>query len=359
MSLSTGTRFGPYEILSLLGAGGMGEVYKARDTRLDRDVAIKVLTPRAADDLQSRARFQREARAIAALNHPHICTLHDIGNEHGTDFLVMECLEGETLADCVKRGPVGLDQALKMATEIGDALDKAHRAGIVHRDLKPSNVMITRGGVKLLDFGLARFRAAPHTGGATAAITQSLSGEGMLTGTVPYMAPEQLEAAAGAGDYCVWRGITMLTGRRGREPRERHRGHHGRSRHATLQPRPSRSTASSARVSQDRTIAGRRARSCARLRRVAEGRRRGRRVPIERRARKNWERQRSAGNSFCSCLNVLLGVSHIGSVRLAVSAAVAAVWRRSCPAPCHLTDGARVVFASAGRAAMRHSGCAL
>jgi serine/threonine protein kinase len=215
-------RLGPYEILSALGTGGMGEVYRARDTRLDRTVAIKILHDTHSD---LGPRFAREAKAIAALSHPHICTLFDIGHEapstgsgQAVDYLVMECLEGETLAARLKRGALPLGEALKTAIEIGSALDKAHRAGIVHRDLKPSNVMLTKSGAKLLDFGLAKFHATRHDGDVTAAITQSLSGEGMLTGTVPYMAPEQLEGreADARSDLFAFGAVLyeMVTGRR-------------------------------------------------------------------------------------------------------------------------------------------------
>ena len=159
MTLQSGARLGPYEILSPLGAGGMGEVYKARDTRLDRTVAIKILPEALAADPQFRERFDREARAISQLTHPHICTLYDVGEQEGTAFLVMEYLDGATLADRLAKGALPLDQALKIAIEIASALDKAHRAGIVHRDLKPGNIMLTKGGAKLLDFGLAKSRA--------------------------------------------------------------------------------------------------------------------------------------------------------------------------------------------------------
>ena len=144
MALAPGTRLGPYEIVDLLGAGGMGEVYRARDTRLDRAVAIKVLPTQFASDPQFRERFDREARSIATLNHPHICTLHDVGHQNGTDYLVMEYLEGETLAARLAKGPLPLERAIRCAIEIADALDKAHRSGIVHRDLKPSNIMLTK-----------------------------------------------------------------------------------------------------------------------------------------------------------------------------------------------------------------------
>src|SRR5262245_25624721 len=142
MSLGPGTRLGPYEIVSAIGAGGMGEVYKAKDPRLDRTVAIKILPAAVASDPALRERFEREARTIAALNHPHICTLHDVGHQDGIDFLVLEHLEGQTLADRLTKGALPLDQALQVAIQIADALDKAHRAGIVHRDLKPGNVMV-------------------------------------------------------------------------------------------------------------------------------------------------------------------------------------------------------------------------
>src|ERR1700676_2392375 len=156
MPLAPGTKLGPYEISSPLGAGGMGEVYCARDTRLDRTVAIKILPSQFAADSKQKQRFEREAKVISQLNHPHICVLHDIGHEDGIDYLVMECVEGETLAKRLEKGPLPLEQVLKYGAQIADALDKAHRAGIVHRDLKPGNIMLTPTGVKLLDFGLAK-----------------------------------------------------------------------------------------------------------------------------------------------------------------------------------------------------------
>src|SRR5271154_1199919 len=156
MPLAPGTKLGPYEIQSPLGAGGMGEVYRAKDTRLDRTVAIKILPEQLSSDPVRKQRFEREAKTISSLNHPHICTLHDVGSEDGVDYLVMECAEGETLAKRLEKGPLPLEQVLKYGAQIGDALDKAHRSGIVHRDLKPGNIMLTPTGAKLLDFGLAK-----------------------------------------------------------------------------------------------------------------------------------------------------------------------------------------------------------
>src|SRR6266536_5799398 len=154
--ISAGTRLGPYEVLSPLGAGGMGEVWKARDTRLERTVAIKVLPSDVSASPEARQRFEREAKTVSQLSHPHICALYDVGREGEIEFLVMEYLEGETLAERLARGPLPLEQTLRHGIEIADALDKAHRQGIVHRDLKPGNVMLTKSGVKLLDFGLAK-----------------------------------------------------------------------------------------------------------------------------------------------------------------------------------------------------------
>jgi eukaryotic-like serine/threonine-protein kinase len=156
MPLAPGTKLGPYEILSALGAGGMGEVYRARDTRLDRSVAIKILPAHLSTDPARKLRFEREAKTVSALNHPNICSLFDVGSQEGTDFLVMECIEGESLADRLAKGPLPTEQVLKIGTEIADALDRAHRSGIVHRDLKPRNIMHTKTGAKLLDFGLAK-----------------------------------------------------------------------------------------------------------------------------------------------------------------------------------------------------------
>jgi serine/threonine protein kinase len=196
VTVPTGTRLGPYEVLAPLGAGGMGEVYKARDARLDRIVAIKVLPPQLANDPQFRQRFQHEARAISALDHPHICTLYDIGEHDGTSFLVMQYLEGETLEARIQRGPLAVEQALHYAVQIAGALNRAHSAGIVHRDLKPGNVMLTKGGAKLLDFGLSKTTVS---GGAAAGLSMlpttppGLTAQGTILGTFQYMAPEQLE----------------------------------------------------------------------------------------------------------------------------------------------------------------------
>src|SRR2546423_3053088 len=156
MTISSGQRLGPYEIVGRIGAGGMGEVWRARDTRLDRSVAVKILPEHLSADPQFRERFEREARTISALTHPHICTLHDIGREAGVDYLVMEYLEGESLADRLARGPMPIAEVLRAGIEIAEALDRAHRSGIVHRDVKPGNVFLTKSGAKLLDFGLAK-----------------------------------------------------------------------------------------------------------------------------------------------------------------------------------------------------------
>jgi serine/threonine protein kinase len=197
MSLNAGTRLGPYEILTAIGAGGMGEVYRARDTRLNRIVAIKVLSAHLADRSELRERFEREARTIASLNHPHICTLFDIGQQDGVDYLVMEYLEGETLSQRLNKGPLPLEQVLQFAIEISDALDKAHRKGVTHRDLKPSNIMLTKTGTKLLDFGLAKLKqeVAPANVPLSELPTANdpLTAEGSIVGTMQYMAPEQLE----------------------------------------------------------------------------------------------------------------------------------------------------------------------
>jgi len=192
MTLLNGVRLGPYAIQALAGAGGMGEVYRAIDTRLDRTVAIKVLPAPVADRPTRRQRLERETRAISRMNHPHICTLYDVGEYDGLPFLVMEWVEGETLADRLLRGALPIDQVLRCAIEIADALEHAHRQGIVHRDLKPSNVMLAPSGVKLLDFGVAQLWApdemsSPFIGTRPA---DTLTDEGTMIGTVQYMAPE-------------------------------------------------------------------------------------------------------------------------------------------------------------------------
>ncbi len=196
MPLTAGSRLGPYEIVSPLGAGGMGEVYRARDTRLGRDVAVKVLPQHLADTPEARARFEREAKAISSLNHPNICTLHDVGRHEDTDFLVMELVEGETLTERIARGPLPPEEAMRLGVQVADALDKAHRQGLVHRDLKPGNIMLTRSGAKLLDFGLARATGLAPTVtdlSSSPTMSPSLTAEGMIVGTFMYMSPEQLE----------------------------------------------------------------------------------------------------------------------------------------------------------------------
>ncbi len=211
MALTSGTRLGPYEIESPLGAGGMGEVYRARDTRLERTVAIKVLNAQLVASTELRARFEREAKIISQLQHPHICVVHDVGNEGPIDYLVMEFLQGESLAERLRKGPLPAEQVLTIAIEIADALEKAHRAGVVHRDLKPGNVMLTKSGAKLLDFGLAKPLSATVASGTrgsssasvfAAALTQTmpspspatpLSTAGAVIGTVQYMSPEQIQ----------------------------------------------------------------------------------------------------------------------------------------------------------------------
>src|SRR5712692_8338432 len=199
MALTSGTKLGPYEIQSPVGAGGMGEVYRARDTRLERTVAVKILPSHLSSNPDAKQRFEREARAISSLNHPHICTLYDVGHQDGVDFLVMEFLEGETLADRLMKGPLPLEQVLKCGIEICEGLEKAHRSGVIHRDLKPGNIMLSKAGAKLMDFGLAK--ASPAVA-ASSSLTMTLSGpsadqpltaQGMVVGTFQYMSPEQIE----------------------------------------------------------------------------------------------------------------------------------------------------------------------
>jgi eukaryotic-like serine/threonine-protein kinase len=235
MSLACGTRLGPHEIIAPLGAGGMGEVYRARDTRLDRSVAIKILPSHLSSNPDLKVRLEREARAISSLQHPHICVLHDVGHQDGIDYLVMEFLEGETLADRLRKGPLPIEQAIEIGIEIADALDKAHRRGIVHRDLKPGNIMLTSSGAKLMDFGLAK------PGGLTAAASTQMDGAftpssptspfavptggtspltvaGTIIGTFQYMAPEQIEGkeADARSDIFAFGAVLyeMLTGKR-------------------------------------------------------------------------------------------------------------------------------------------------
>src|ERR1700690_875184 len=199
MPLTSGTKLGPYEIQSPLGAGGMGEVYRARDTRLDRSVAIKVLPSHLCDQPEARERFDREARSISSLNHPHICQLYDVGSQDGVSYLVMELLEGESLGDRLRRGPLPLDQVLRYGAEIAEGLQAAHRCGVVHRDLKPGNIMLTKAGAKLMDFGLAKetslrnkqpweLPAPLPSHNAT-----PLTAHGTIVGTFQYMSPEQVE----------------------------------------------------------------------------------------------------------------------------------------------------------------------
>jgi len=223
LSIDPGSRLGPYEIVAPIGAGGMGEVFRARDTRLSREVAIKVLPAGLTSNEQLRARFEREAKAISALNHAHICTLFDVGHDAGRDYLVMELLEGESLADRLQKGPLPPEQVLRIGTQVALALDAAHRQGITHRDLKPGNVMLTKSGAKLLDFGLAKIAAEGELGpvsGLTDMRTaqKPLTQEGTILGTFQYMAPEQLEGnEAGARTDIFALGAVlyeMATGRR-------------------------------------------------------------------------------------------------------------------------------------------------
>ena len=233
MALEPGTKLGPYEILSALGAGGMGEVYRARDTRLGRDVAVKVLPDHLSSQPEIRARFEREAKTVSSLNHPNICTLFDVGTEGETAYLVMELVEGDTLAVRIGRGAIPAPELLRIGAQVADALDRAHRAGVIHRDLKPGNIMLTKSGAKLMDFGLARATglAGPGTGSSHAGATlthsptigQALTAEGTLLGTFQYMSPEQLEGAEADARSDIWAlGCVlyeMSTGRRAFEGR--------------------------------------------------------------------------------------------------------------------------------------------
>jgi len=227
MALTSGAKLGPYEILSLLGAGGMGEVYRARDTRLDRIVAVKILPAHLSSDNEFKQRFEREARTVSSLNHPHICQLFDVGRDGSTDYLVMEFLDGETLAERVRHGALALNELLKIGIDVADALAVAHRAGIVHRDLKPGNIMLTKSGAKLMDFGLAKPAQAGAPGSASAPLlsaARTMSGPSPLTtagsivGTIQYMSPEQIEGreADAASDIFAFGAVLyeMATGRR-------------------------------------------------------------------------------------------------------------------------------------------------
>src|SRR5271163_4053074 len=220
MALTSGMKLGPYEILSPLGAGGMGEVYRAKDTRLGRTVAIKILPSQSSSDPILKQRFEQEAKIISGLNHPHICVLYDVGHQSGTDFLVMECLEGETLAKRLEKGPLPLDQVLKLGMQIADALDKAHRSGVVHRDLKPGNIMLTPTGAKLLDFGLAKATAPLSNAATLTAATRNspVTEQGTIVGTFQYMSPEQIEGREldGRSDIFSFGAVLyeMLTGQR-------------------------------------------------------------------------------------------------------------------------------------------------
>ena len=206
-SLAPGTRLGVYEVLGQLGAGGMGEVYRARDTRLQREVAIKILPTGLAATPEARARFDREARAISSLNHPNICTLHDIGHEGDVHYLVLELVMGESLADRIARGPLPIEEIVRIGSQIADALEKAHRAGIVHRDLKPGNIMLAKTGAKLLDFGLAQAGAADgatDSGSESLTMSRPITREGTIVGTFQYMAPEQLEGGRMDARTDIW-----------------------------------------------------------------------------------------------------------------------------------------------------------
>ena len=227
MPLTAGKKLGPYELVSPIGAGGMGEVYKARDTRLDRTVAIKVLPSHLTANPDLKARFEREAKAISGLQHPNICVLHDVGAQDGVDFLVMEYLEGETLAERISRKPLTQDEVLKIGIEVADALDRAHHSGIIHRDLKPGNIMLTKSGAKLMDFGLAKpiAFAGSQTGvpafsaAATLTTPQSpITMAGTVVGTVQYMSPEQIQGqeADARSDIFAFGAVLyeMLTGKK-------------------------------------------------------------------------------------------------------------------------------------------------
>ena len=202
MPLTPGTTLGAYEILNAIGAGGMGEVYRATDNRLGREVAIKILPEHIAKRAELRARFEHEARAVASLNHPNICKLYDIGSHDGIAYMVMEYMEGETLAVRIAKGPLPFEQTLTAAKQIADALDRAHRAGVTHRDIKPGNVILTKDGAKVLDFGLAKSTAQP--GPTEETLTAVLATEGTILGTPQYMAPEQFEGKEADARSDIW-----------------------------------------------------------------------------------------------------------------------------------------------------------
>src|SRR4030095_3791445 len=224
MALTAGTKLGPYEIMSAIGAGGMGEVYKARDTRLNRFVAVKILPEDFANNVDLRARFEREAQTLAQLSHPHICPVFDVGRQDAIAYLVMEYLEGQTLAQRLEHGALPIRDAFKIGIETADALDKAHEKGIVHRDLKPGNIMLTKSGVKLLDFGLAQMKETKHTTALSEFPTNaSMTAQGTILGTLQYIAPEQLEGqeadarsdvfALGAVLYEMFTGLRAFQGK--------------------------------------------------------------------------------------------------------------------------------------------------
>src|SRR3974390_2630456 len=236
MPLISGTKLGPYEVLSPLGAGGMGEVYRAKDTRLDRTVAIKILPAHLSQDAEARQRFDREARTLSSVNHPNICTLYDVGDENGSGYLVMEFLQGETLADRLRRGQLPIEQVLRYGMEICDGLEKAHRCGVVHRDLKPGNIMLTKTGAKLMDFGLAKEALAASSASGMSAPRASptgshpLTAQGAVVGTFQYMSPEQVQGceadarsdifALGAVLYEMITGKRAFEGKTAARPRE-------------------------------------------------------------------------------------------------------------------------------------------
>src|SRR5215472_7838062 len=224
MALVPGTKLGPYEILSPLGAGGMGEVYRARDTRLERDVALKILPDHLAENPEARQRFHREARTISSVNCANICTLYDVGQQNGTHYLVMEYLQGETLADRLRNGPLPLEKVLRYGIDICEGLEKAHRCGVIHRDLKPGNIMLTKSGAKLMDFGLAKECAVvnPASGLSVTLTTppgsHPLTAQGSVVGTFQYMSPEQVQGceADARSDIFAFGAVLyeMITGKR-------------------------------------------------------------------------------------------------------------------------------------------------